>query len=145
MDISFINIVLHAALFVGLLFVLKVLYVAPVLELLRRRDEMTKGKAESTSELATQISELKLKYESAVNKTKHDLEIVRQEQLARIKKESEGRLKKAQREFDQRFQTQYQNLVADLKSVRERIPQMAESLSQEIKKAMTETKVIKDL
>lgn len=143
MDINPINIVLHAAWFVALLVVLKFLYVEPVLRLLRKRDELTKGRAESTTDLAQQITELKQHYESAVRKTKEDLEIVRQEQLARVRKESDSRLKQAQRELDQKFMDQYRGLTKELESVRTKLPQLAENLSQEIKRALLETKVVK--
>ncbi|TVQ79164.1 MAG: hypothetical protein EA369_05220 [Bradymonadales bacterium] len=129
--------------FAGLVVVLKFLYIDPVLALLKKRDQLTVGQKKSANELEQKLEEISEKYHSAITKTKRDLEAVRSEQLERVRKESEARLKQTERELGQKIKEHDRELARELEAVSEKIPDLASSISQEIKRALIETRVVR--
>ncbi len=143
LKLDWINLVMHLGLYVAVLLIMKFLYVDPVLRLLRKRDQLTEGRAKSSTELLNKAQEMRATYEARVAEVKSELEAKRTQAIRSVQKEADERLKRAQKEIELRLQANQGRLQATAEDLRKQIPVFGDSLGRDMAEAVMGGKVVR--
>lgn len=138
-----LNIALHLGLYIGILLVMKFLYVDPVLRLLRRRDSLTEGRKKSGEELQSKLLSMKQTIDAQTNTLKAELEGRRQDALRVVHKESEERSAKIKKELEAKLLANSARLQANYGDLRKQLPSLGEDLGREMAEAVMSGRVVK--
>lgn len=133
---------LHIVLFIVVLVALKYLYFDPILAILKRRDDLTKGKEESAEALLSEIEKLKNEYKSQVNALKRELEERRQETLKTLAAETSKTISDTKHKTDENFNAYSKKLDEQVESLRQSLPDLGNRLGDEIVEVVSGARVV---
>jgi len=145
MDLSFDwkSIVVHLAVYLTVLVLMKFLYVDPVLRLLKKRDSLTEGRLSSSADKQAKILEFKQQYEKSVSSLKTELEARRLSELRTLQHEMDELTKRTQKEMNAKIQTNHQQLESNLADLRKQLNIMGDKLGIEMAEAVTSGRVVR--
>ncbi len=145
MDLSFDwkSIVVHLAVYLTVLVLMKFLYVDPVLRLLKKRDSLTEGRLNSSAEKQAKILEFRQQYEKSVSSLKSELEAKRLSELRSLQHEMDELTKKTQKEMSAKVQANHAQLDGNLVELRKQLNSMGEKLGIEMAEAVTSGRVVR--
>lgn len=136
-----ITLLYQLAIYLVIMGVLKVLYFDPIMFLLKKREAMTTGKNDEAARLQTNISELQVRYDEELKKTRNELEIQRNESLKSARESAEKKIKEAKVRAEAHLSQQVKNLEAELSKVRAQLPEMSAGISKEMVAAILSARV----
>lgn len=132
-----INILIHLSIYLGVLIILKYLYVDPVLRLLRKRDALTFGKQQGGKEMQQKLISMKGEYDSRMSSVKAELDAQRSSALKQQQKAADERIAKVHRDLDLKISANHAQAVKNLEDLRKRIPTLGEELGREMAASIT--------
>jgi len=134
---------IQLGIFLYVLTVLHFFIIRPVMKLLERRDALTTGKTDEAAGFQKQIEDLEYKIDSEIGALKNSLEEQRQDSLKRNREIAESRVSEARARVERQIEEQRAALETEMGKVRSRVPALAQSVADEIVKAVLHSKVVK--
>lgn len=141
MELNF-TLFLQAGIYLAAFFILKHLYFKPILAALKRREQLTTGRAHESDELVLRLGDLKASYESKIREVKIDLENKRQEALKKVRDNSEDQIRRAKEISEKNQSNHLENLERESKLIRSKFAALSSDLRKEIISAMTASRVV---
>lgn len=133
---------IQAGIYLALFFILKKLYFGPLINLLKKRDELTVGKMDESTELAKKIETLSAQYEADMKRAREEIESQRQETLRRVRTSAEEKIHDAKSKVEKKLSEFQDSLDKESKNIRTKFPAMSTELQKEIIGAILNSKVV---
>lgn len=143
LDPDLVKIVQHGSVYVVLLLILKILYIDPVLRLLKKRESLTLGRAEKSKELATELQQMKEAYHAKISLLREEIEGSRAERLKALRAQTEERIKRTKKENEAKLTQLRKELDRELNSLRQNLSEHSSEVQKEILKVVLEGKVVR--
>jgi len=143
MNFSPILILIHLAIYLGLIVVLKKLYFDPVLKLLRRREALTLGRQQSSAEMLQEIAQLKSRYARETESIKLELDTNRQKAMKNLQDQAAKTTHDVKRENEEKFARYQEMLNEQLENVRKTLPDLGSKLGDDIIDAIVNTRMVR--
>ncbi|PIR22110.1 MAG: hypothetical protein COV44_10070 [Deltaproteobacteria bacterium CG11_big_fil_rev_8_21_14_0_20_45_16] len=143
MNFSPILILIHLAIYLGLIVVLKKLYFDPVLKLLRRREALTLGRQQSSVEMLQEIAQLKSRYAHEMESIKSELDVQRQRAMKQLQDEAAKATHDVKRENKEKFSQHQEALNEQLETLRRTLPDLGSKLGDDIIEAIINTRMVR--
>jgi len=143
LSINFTSVLVHLAVYLAVLVLMKFLYVDPVLRLLQKRDSLTEGRLTSSADKQAKIIEFRSQYEKAVSSVKSELESRRLTELRNVQHEMDDLTKRTQKELNSKLQANHVKLEANLSDLRKQINILGDQLGIEMAEAVTSGRVVR--
>lgn len=139
MDLSFDlkSVIVHLAVYLTVLVLMKFLYIDPVLRLLRKRDSLTEGRLSSLADKQTKIIEFRQQYDRAVSSLKSELEFRRISELRALQHEMDELTKRTLKELNSKTQNNHTLLEKNLADLRKQLNNLGDNLGIEMAEAVT--------
>ena len=136
------TLLIQLGIYLGLIFILKILFFDPILKLLKKREALTDGKKEEASGMREKIQAIKSKFDLKMSEVKQALENQRQTELKMVKERAEKKLAEAKSKVERKLIDHQIEMEAELKRLRAQLPQLSSEISNEITKAILGAKVV---
>ncbi len=143
MELNFFTLSVQFAIYLFIIFILKVLYFDPVMALLRRRDALTVGRNKESEDLAAQIEELQFAYEERIESLRKELDVQRVGAIQKSRDLAEKKIQTAKSSVEQKLNRAMQELNLEVGSVHARLPQASADVAQEIVSAVMGARVVR--
>ncbi|MBN8553858.1 MAG: hypothetical protein J0L93_00255 [Deltaproteobacteria bacterium] len=137
------TLLIQLGIYLGLIFILKILFFDPILKLLNKREALTEGKKEEASGMREKITAIRIKFDSKMSEVKQSLEGQRQIELKMVKERAEQKLSEAKSKVERKLIDHQIEMEAELKRLRGQLPQLSSEISNEITKAILGAKVVR--
>ena len=134
---------IQIGIFLYVVLMLRSLVFAPLLKILAKRDEITVGRVDAAAEMQKEIGEMRAKVDAEIQSLRSSLEERRHDTIRRNREISEKKIQEAKERVEKQILEKRGSLIQEQESVRSKIPGMAESVSQEIIKALSSSRVVR--
>ncbi len=134
---------IQLGIFLYVLFVLRALFFKPILKILNRREQLTSGRIGEAADMKKEMEQIKEHFDSEIATLRNSLEEQRHEALRRTKEIAEKKLTEAKARIERQGLEKRGLLEQDHKKLKARIPELRDSIAQEIVSAMTHSRVVR--
>lgn len=143
MDVNWKILLIQLGIFVYCLLALHYLIFSPLMKILKRRDEMTVGKASAAEDLDAKLNTMKAQYDSQIADLRDALESSRHETLKKNRELSDAKVKQAKSRVDRQISEKRTLIEQEADRVRSKIPQLSDDLAQDILQSITNSRVVR--
>ncbi len=136
------TIFIQAGIYLAIFFILKTLYFRPILELLKKREQLTQGRRTESGELEAQLAAIKATYDSQLKEVREKLEVERLQSIQKVRTAAEDRISQAKSKSE-KAQTEHSDaLDREAKSVRGKFSVLSGDIKKEIVSSMVSSRVV---
>jgi F-type H+-transporting ATPase subunit b len=137
------QVLIQLGIYLFLIFVLKTLYFAPILELLKKREALTSGRVEGAAELRKQTETLRAQYDAQIASARDRMDQERHEALMLVKERTEKTIHEAKSGIEKKSANHHREISSEAQKLRLKLPELSADVSKEIVNAITNSRVVR--